>query len=245
MIRLLIVDDSPFMRKVLTDICKKDEEIIVVGEAGHGEEALKKIPLLKPDVITLDIEMPIMDGIDTLKNITKNYNIPVVMISSLTTEGANLTLKALEEGAVDFIPKPKDIFKLSDEKIRSDITNKIKAASKYKIKLDYKKKSIIRPSKIHIPKPNSSTKEFEYIIAIGTSTGGPRALQSVLPLLSAKINAAIVVVQHMPPKFTKSLSDRLNVLSNINVKEGEEGDVLKKRMLLYSSWGLSYEGRNY
>ncbi|NLJ99365.1 MAG: chemotaxis response regulator protein-glutamate methylesterase [Tissierellia bacterium] len=228
MIRLLIVDDSPFMRKVLTDICKKDEEIIVVGEAGHGEEALKKIPLLKPDVITLDIEMPIMDGIDTLKNITKNYNIPVVMISSLTTEGANLTLKALEEGAIDFIPKPKDIFKLSDEKIRSDITNKIKAASKYKIKLDYKKKSIIRPSKIHIPKPNSSTKEFEYIIAIGTSTGGPRALQSVLPLLSAKINAAIVVVQHMPPKFTKSLSDRLNVLSNINVKEGEEGDVLKR-----------------
>lgn len=216
------------MRKILIDILKEDEEILVVGEASNGREALEKIPLLKPDVITLDIEMPIMDGITTLKEITKTYNIPVIMISSLTTEGAKLTLKALEEGAIDFIPKPKDVFNLNNKKLKSDINNKIKAASISKTKTSNIKRNAIRPYKIHAPKPNSLMEKFQYIVAIGTSTGGPRALQSVLPLLSPNINATIVVVQHMPPKFTKSLSDRLNVLSGISVKEGEEGDVLKR-----------------
>ena len=112
----MIVDDSTFMRKILADILREDKDIIVVGEAKNGKEALEKIPLLKPDVITLDVEMPIMNGITTLKNIVKKYNIPTVMISSLTMEGANLTLNALEEGAVDFISKPKNIFNLSGEK---------------------------------------------------------------------------------------------------------------------------------
>lgn len=214
------------MRKILIDMLKEDKEIIVVGEAGNGKEALKKIPLLKPDVITLDIEMPIMDGITTLKEITKSYNIPVIMISSLTTEGATLTLKALEEGAVDFIPKPKDIFNTKNNRLKIEISYKIKEASKIKSK--YIKRDTVKPSKRYLSKPSTLVKEFQYVVAIGTSTGGPRALQSVLPLLSPKMNASIVVVQHMPPKFTKSLSDRLNVLSSINIKEGEEGDVLKR-----------------
>lgn len=224
----MVVDDSPFMRKILTDILKEDKEIAVIGEAKNGKEALEKIPLLKPDVITLDVQMPIMDGITALKSIAKRYNIPVVMISSLTMEGANLTLKALEEGAVDFIPKPKNIFSLSGEVIKLEIIDKIKIASKSKVNLNYKKTYIPKSSNKQLIRIDPNGKEFEYIIVIGTSTGGPRALQSVLPLLPRDINGAIVVVQHMPPKFTKSLADRLNTLAEIKVKEGKEGDILKK-----------------
>lgn len=228
MIKVLLVDDSPFMRKILTDILQEDKEIIVVGEAKNGKEALEKITLLSPDIITLDIEMPIMDGLTTLNYIVKQYNIPVVMISSLTTEGATLTLKALEKGAIDFIPKPKNIFSLSGETIKLEIINKIKMAAKSKVNIDYEDANVLKPLKKISRMPRLNKKKYEYIIAIGTSTGGPRALQSVLPLLSENINGTIVVVQHMPPKFTKSLADRLNSLSNISVKEGEEGDLLKR-----------------
>lgn len=224
----MIVDDSTFMRKILLDIFKEDKEIIVIGEAKNGKEALEKIPLLKPDVITLDVEMPVMDGITTLKNIVKKYNIPTVMISNLTMEGANLTVKALEEGAIDFIPKPKNIFSLSGEKTKSEIIDKIKIASKSKVCLKHTKTYIPENPNVQLIKRGLKEKEFEYIVAIGTSTGGPRALQSVLPFLPKNINGAIVVVQHMPPKFTKSLADRLNTLSNIEVVEGKEGEILKR-----------------
>lgn len=228
MIKVMIVDDSPFMRKILTDIFTQDKEIAIVGEAKNGKEALQKIPLYKPDVITLDVEMPIMDGITTLKHIVHEYKLPVVMISSLTVEGAESTLKALEIGAVDFISKPKNIFSLSGETIKYEIINKIKAASKSKINIEYTHEKILetveRPKKIARP----SKKDYEYLIAIGTSTGGPRALQNVLPLIPGDINGTIVVVQHMPPNFTKSLADRLNNLSDIVVKEGEEGDILQR-----------------
>ena len=112
MIKVLIVDDSALMRKILSDILNEDEEIQVIAVANNGKDALEKIVLFKPDVVTLDMEMPVMDGIETLKNIVAKYNIPVLMISSLTTEGAEYTIRALEEGAVDFIPKPKNIFGL-------------------------------------------------------------------------------------------------------------------------------------
>ena len=224
----MIVDDSTFMRKILADILREDKDIIVVGEAKNGKEALEKIPLLKPDVITLDVEMPIMNGITTLKNIVKKYNIPTVMISSLTMEGANLTLNALEEGAVDFISKPKNIFNLSGEKIKLEIIDKVRIASKSNMYSKYTKPYIPKSSNTRLTKRGLKEKEFEYIVAIGTSTGGPRALQSVLPLLPKNINGAIVVVQHMPPKFTKSLADRLNTLTEIKVKEGKEGEILKK-----------------
>ena len=224
----MVVDDSPFIRRVLIDILKKDKEIVIVGEARNGKDALKQIPLLRPDVITLDIEMPIMDGMTALTKIVDKYNIPVIMISSLTMEGADLTLKALEQGAIDFIPKPQNIFSLGTEPTRSEIINKIKAVSKSNIDLCHRKVYVPRFPKEKMLKFDPFSREFEYIIAIGTSTGGPRALQNVLPLFPRDINASIVVVQHMPPKFTKSLADRLDTLTNIKVKEGEEGDVLRK-----------------
>lgn len=223
----MLVDDSPFMRKILTDILKKDEEIKIIGQAKNGKEALEKIPALKPDVITLDIEMPIMDGITTLKHIVEQYSIPVVMISNHTEEDAYYTLKALEIGAVDFISKPKNIFELSSEIIRYEITDKIKAAAISKVKPDYDIRVVSKVARQTYELPIKDP-EYDYIITIATSTGGPRALQHVIPLLHKDINASILVVQHMPANFTKSLADRLNNISYINVKEGEEGDVLKR-----------------
>lgn len=228
MIRILIVDDSTFLRRILKDILKEDKEIIVVGEAKNGKEAIAKIPLLKPDLITLDVEMPIMDGIVTLKQIINDYSIPVIMLSSFTTEGATLTLEALEEGAVDFIPKPKNIFGIEGKKVKEDIIKKIKVAVKSNIDTKFNNLNNKKPFHKYYDGPIVSDKRFEYLVAIGTSTGGPRALQEVIPMLPKNINGAIVIVQHMPPKFTKSLAERLNKLSNINVMEGIDGTILKR-----------------
>ncbi|HSH35244.1 chemotaxis response regulator protein-glutamate methylesterase [Schnuerera sp.] len=228
MIKVLIVDDSPFIRKILTDIFNEDKEIFVIGEAKNGKEALEKIPLLKPDIVTLDIEMPIMDGITTLEQIIKNYNLPVIMISNLTKEGATLTLDALDKGAIDFIPKPKNIFSISGKMAKVEMINKIKIAAKSEPKIGYVHKTSLKPLSKYPIVDSTGKKNFEYIVTIGTSTGGPRALQDVLPLLDENINGTIVVVQHMPPKFTKSLADRLNNLSKIKVREGENGDRLER-----------------
>lgn len=227
MIKVLVVDDSALIRKILTDILKQDSEISVVGTAKNGQEALDKIEILKPDIITLDIEMPLMDGLTTLKHIVSKYNLPVIMISSLTSEGAELTLKALDEGAVDFLPKPTNVFSLSQSNIKKEIIEKIKvgAKSKFYIREPIKKINTLKASE---SRPNVIHGEFDNIVAIGTSTGGPRALQTLIPELPEDINAAIVIVQHMPPKFTKSLADRLNSISNIKVKEAEDGDILSK-----------------
>lgn len=232
MIKVLVVDDSALIRKILTDILESDSSIKVIGTARNGVEALEKLKTLKPDLITLDVEMPLMDGLTTLKNIMKTYKIPVIMISTLTYEGAELTLKALEEGAIDFLPKPNNIFGLSQEEMKEEIIEKVKAGSQSKV---YRVEpfKIIEKSKFEIRKKpiissTISTRRFDSIVAIGTSTGGPRALQSVIPQLPEDINASIIVVQHMPPKFTKSLADRLNSISNIQVKEAEEGDKLSR-----------------
>lgn len=225
MIKVLVVDDSILIRKILTDILESDDEIKVIGAAKNGKEALEKIESLRPDLVTLDIEMPVMDGITTLRHIVSEYRLPVIMISSLTYEGAELTLKALDHGAVDFLPKPNNIFGLKQEDIRMQIIEKVKVAAKSKF---YAIKPIdeVKKNREIIQKKKTIEKTFNNIITMGTSTGGPRALQTLIPQFPADINASIVIVQHMPPKFTKSLADRLNSISNIKVKEAEEGDIL-------------------
>ena len=228
MIKVLIVDDSALMRKILSDILNEDEELQVIAVANNGKDALEKIVLFKPDVVTLDMEMPVMDGIETLKNIVAKYNIPVLMISSLTTEGAEYTIRALEEGAVDFIPKPKNIFGLGGSAERKKIIDKVKIASRSNRRRLYKKIDISEPVKKKFDFDILSGSSYNNIVAIGTSTGGPRALQEIIPKIPYNINATIVIVQHMPPNFTKSLADRLNSLSQILVKEGEEGEKLKR-----------------
>jgi two-component system chemotaxis response regulator CheB len=227
MIKVMVVDDSALIRKLLTDILKLDKDILIVGTARNGKEALEKIPTLKPDIITLDVEMPLMDGLTTLKHIVSRYKLPVIMISTLTEKGAELTLKALEDGAIDFLQKPTNVFALSQNEIKDEIIEKIKMGSKAKIET---KQPLMPVNKIGHSNNNiiKIQDSFTNIVAIGTSTGGPRALQSLIPLIPVNINATIVIVQHMPPKFTKSLSERLNSTSNIKVKEAEEGDILKR-----------------
>lgn len=235
MIKVLIVDDSALIRKILTDILISDSEISVVGTARNGQEALDKIEALKPDIVTLDIEMPLMDGLTTLKHIVSKYKLPVIMISSLTSEGAELTLKALDEGAVDFLPKPTNIFSLSQFDIKREIIEKIKAGARAN---SYAKETVEKSkiTKVLQNKLNIKYERFDNIVAIGTSTGGPRALQALIPELPSDINASIVIVQHMPPKFTKSLADRLNSISNIKIKEAEDGDILSR------GWGYIAPG---
>lgn len=226
MIKVMIVDDSALIRRILTDILNKDDEISVIATARNGKEALEKMETLKPDLVTLDIEMPIMDGITTLKHIVAKYKLPVIMISTLSQEGAELTLKALDEGAIDFLPKPKNVFNLSKEEVSREITDKIKAGVKSRIFYGQSISTPVRP----IKKTGENRKggKFDSIISIGSSTGGPRALQNLLSKLPKDINASIVIAQHMPPKFTKSLALRLNSISEISVKEAEEGEVLKR-----------------
>ncbi len=229
-IKVLIVDDSAFMRKILSDIVSSHPDIDVINTAKNGEEAIKKIQQDKPDVVTLDVEMPIMDGLSALKKIMNDYPVPVLMLSSLTKEGADSTIKALQYGALDFIAKPSNIFKINVDDMKKQLIDKIIIASKVKFRknLLYKNNSLsVTKKAVHRPKRTSSNNgKTKKIVAIGTSTGGPRALQNVLPHIPKDIDAAIVIVQHMPPGFTKSLANRLDSISEISVKEAEHNDIL-------------------
>lgn len=238
-IEVLVVDDSAFMRKIIKDILDSDSEIKVVSTARNATEALEKIKYVKPDVITLDVEMPGMDGLSCLKEISKIVDTPVIMLSGLTQEGADLTIKALEYGAIDFITKPVNLFSLSGEDKKKEIIEKIKVAYRTTIKEieapKIEKKSCIISKQIEI-KPQTNKTPFisetmkktegMNIVAIGTSTGGPRALQSVIPLIPKNVPAAFLIVQHMPPNFTKSLAQRLDDMSQIKVKEAENGETV-------------------
>lgn len=261
-IRVLVVDDSAFMRKVITDMIHLQKEIEVIDTARNGSEAVEKVKTLKPDVVTLDIEMPVMDGLTALEKIMEKDPLPVIMLSSLTKEGADATIRSLELGAVDFITKPSSVFKINTEDVKNELVSKIVMASKISMKskslrksLDFKKEKDDNVTKSYSGSSSQSTSSgftsrnsventsntVEYgskrglggnridkIVAIGTSTGGPRALQSVIPRIPGNINASFIVVQHMPPGFTKSLAERMNTLSELSVKEAEHGDVLKQ-----------------
>lgn len=231
-IKVLVVDDSAFMRKVIADMISSDDDMEVVGVARNGEEALEMIVSRKPDVVTMDVEMPKMDGLTALKQIMEVSPMPVIMLSSLTTNGAVETLKALDYGAFDFITKPTSLIKVSTPEVRDELLTKIKIASRTKV---YKPSVIPRQPRPVLATTKESYKstasqgktKFKKLIAIGTSTGGPRALQDVIPFIPRDIDASILIVQHMPPGFTKSLADRLDSMSQIHVKEAEDGDVMK------------------
>jgi two-component system chemotaxis response regulator CheB len=225
-IRALVIDDSAFMRKLIADILNSDENIEVIDTAKNGKEGIEKIQTCNPDVITLDVEMPIMDGLTALKEMEKlKINVPVLMLSSLTSEGADATIKALEYGAIDFITKPTNIFKLDANEKKNEIIEKVKMASKIKAKTRTLNTNV-RVKAEASKKIAKKDKNFSHIVAIGTSTGGPRALQSVIPKFPENLNATYIIVQHMPPGFTKSLADRLNTMSSLSVKEAEHGESL-------------------
>ena len=231
-IRVLVVDDSAFMRKVISDMISSDLDLEVVGTAKNGEEALQMIVSLRPNVVTMDVEMPKMDGLTALKQIMEVSPMPVIMLSSLTTNGAVETLKALDYGAFDFITKPTSLIKVSTPEIRDELISKIKIASRTKISKPTftvrqpRVTQSIQRDEYSSPSIINRKTKFKKLIAIGTSTGGPRALQDVIPLIPRDIDAGILIVQHMPPGFTKSLAERLDGMSQIQVKEAEDGDVI-------------------
>ena len=236
MIKVMVVDDSVFMRKMITKMLEKEKDIQIVATAKNGKEAVDLNLRYSPDVITLDIEMPVMNGLEALKEIMKTKPTRVIMLSSLTVEGARETIASLELGAFDFLSKPdgKSI-SLNIERIEKDLLELVRTAVNVnpallmkKIKFDLKPKVTTGPSFAEQMGKKLFAGVPEKIIAIGISTGGPKALQSVIPKIPKDINASILIVQHMPPKFTKSLADRLDELSEIGVKEAEEGEVIER-----------------
>lgn len=223
-IRVLVVDDSALMRKLIPQILERDKTIEVVGTAMDGAFGLRKIEDLRPDVVTLDLEMPRMDGMETLRQITKKYHVPVIVVSALSTEGATATFKALALGALDFVAKPRDAASARMDDIAEDLIRKIKVASKTK------SRNGVRPALMERPRPNKPAvrprKEPTRIVAIGVSTGGPNALQYLLSQLPGDFPGSIVIVQHMPEGFTEMFSRRLNECCAIDVKEAQSGDLM-------------------
>ncbi|MDR1617159.1 MAG: chemotaxis response regulator protein-glutamate methylesterase [Syntrophomonadaceae bacterium] len=227
--KVLIVDDSAFMRRIISDIISADADMIV-ETARNGQDALSKIERFQPDVVTLDVEMPVMDGLETLKIIKRNTKIPVLMLSSATKQGAEKTFQALYLGAVDFITKPEmsDGQKMMDKS--QEILNKIKIAAGNKNKIPYSKTTpppLMSASEISPLPYGGDPGALKKLIIIGVSTGGPKALYEILPEFPEKLGAGILIVQHMPAGFTKSLANNLNKFAAIEVKEAEDGEEIR------------------
>ncbi|WP_256470603.1 chemotaxis response regulator protein-glutamate methylesterase [Sporosarcina sp. Marseille-Q4943] len=246
--QVLVVDDSAFMRKLISEMLSKHPLLEVIGTARNGKDAVAKVLELRPDVVTMDIEMPLMNGLEALKQIMVQRPTPVVMLSSTTETGAENTMTAMEDGAVDFIAKPGGAISLNLHEVEQEIVRKVVAATNVKIsnlvnqpkvKMKQVPKEILFNKITTMPLSSLSdktdslqrkkiSKGQQTFVIIGTSTGGPRALQEVLTRLPSDTNAPILIVQHMPPGFTKSLAQRLDGLSDIRVKEAEDGEPLLK-----------------
>jgi len=223
-VRVLVVDDSALMRKLIPMILERDPDIEVVGTAMDGAFALKKIGELKPDVVTLDLEMPRMDGIETLRMIMKNAPLPVIVFSTHSREGAYSTFKALALGAIDFVAKPKDAASGHLDPIASQLIEKIKVARRASgmKKLPNFEVEPVPPAK----RKSCAVVAPSRIIAIGVSTGGPNALQYLLAQIPADFPAAIVIVQHMPEGFTDMFARRLDECCALDIQEAKSGDLL-------------------
>lgn len=229
MIKVLVVDDSAFMRKAISTMLDKDPGIKVIGAARDGQEGLDMVRKLDPDVVTMDIEMPKMDGLTALRHIMMEAPRPVLMVSSLTTEGAEATLKAMELGAVDFIPKQLSKVSLDIVKIEKDLIARVKTVADRKMRHVAAPRAIAprRAASAVRPVVTPTGRPKRDVVAIGVSTGGPPVVQKILSALPADFPAGIVIAQHMPAAFTGPFAKRLDGVSQIKVKEAETGDVLK------------------
>jgi two-component system chemotaxis response regulator CheB len=223
-IRVLIVDDSAFMRFTISKRLGESPLLQVVGVARDGIEALDLLQKMKPDVITLDIEMPRMDGLTTLRQIMVRHPCPVIMVSSLTDEDARETVQALTWGAVDFIAKPEN--KANIDLIIDELVTKIYNASHtHRLPIPFYSR-VMNRSPITKKNITHHLTEQDWIVVIGASTGGPYALNTVIPALPSDLPATFMIVQHMPFGFTRSLAERLNSISPMEIKEAEQGDEL-------------------
>jgi two-component system chemotaxis response regulator CheB len=249
-IRVVIVDDSAFMRKALQIMLESDPEIEVVSLARDGQEGVDQVKKFKPDCVTMDIEMPRMNGLEALDIIMRELPTPVLVVSSITTEGAGVTLEALEKGAMDFIPKTQSYVAIDITKIKQDLINKVRAIVKQRPtekrafldalnrRRQRLEKMEVEPStadQVRIPERLQGTRHS--VVAIGVSTGGPPVVQHILESLPADFPAGIIIAQHMPEAFTKPFADRLNKTSPLEVKEAEAGDRITKGSALIGRGG--------
>jgi len=237
-IKVLVVDDSALMRKIISDMVNVEENMEVIDIARDGEDFLNKLSKIKPDVITLDVEMPKIDGITALKEMKKrNINIPVIVLSSVSKQGTELTMECLESGAFDFIPKPSGPISLDINKVREDLIQKINLAfDKYN-----KSKNI---NSMPIETYNNSKKKIAgkiKAVVIGASTGGPKALYAVITKFPENLGVPVFVVQHMPEGFTKAFADRLNLNSKINVEEARDLQLVEKNTVYVAPGGYHME----
>jgi two-component system chemotaxis response regulator CheB len=225
-IKVLVVDDSALMRRVIWGLLEEDPEIQVVGSAVDGQDAIEKVHQLKPDVVTLDVEMPKLDGLQTLGYLMSESPVPCIMLSAYTPRGAETTLKALDYGATDFVQKPSGAISLNLERVKDELLAKVKVAKGIDLKrLPFRggQEGGAKPLALK-PKPPLDRGS---VVAIGTSTGGPRALASLLPALPKAFPAPVLVVQHMSAGFTASLAARLDKECGNRVKEAEQGEILE------------------
>lgn len=241
--KILVVDDSALMRRVLCDIINSDQRFTVADEAINGEVAFDLLSERSYDAVVLDVNMPKMNGLELLREL-RNHNISarVLMASTITTDGAKITMDALELGALDFIHKPEWSYRCKDNDFAQNFLSTLEAVCNAKVSKqisDTKQQNIVDNLKKveKIVGKKSSLMAGKRVVALACSTGGPKALQQVIPYLSKNLNAPLVVVQHMPVGFTASLASRLDQLSNISVNEAQEGDVLKNGCVYISRGG--------
>lgn len=239
-IRVLVVDDSAFMRKIIPEMLQEDKDIEVIGSAKDGNDCLKKAIELKPDVITMDVEMPNLGGLETLGYIMSEIPTPVIMLSAFTPKGAEITMQALEYGAVDFVCKPSGEISIDIKKVQKELTEKIKAAKS----IDLKKLNFIEhDTSGHTAAAVEEKKGLkgEVLAIIASSTGGPRALTEVIPKLPRGLPAYFLVIQHMSEGFTKTLAERINSMSKVEVKEATDGEVLKPGKVYFAPGNFHME----
>ncbi|MCK4718178.1 MAG: chemotaxis response regulator protein-glutamate methylesterase [Thermoplasmata archaeon] len=220
-IRVLVVDDSKVMRKLLTDMLEQDKDIEVIGTARNGMDALDQIQSLRPDVVTMDIEMPKMDGLTALQHIMSENPLPVIILSAMDKRQADITMKALDLGAIDFVSKTSGTLSLDIDKIGANLIAKVKIAAE--AKLPTPKAVKIEPIILQAIRP----KRNHGLVIMGASTGGPKAISEVISRLPRDMPCSMIIIQHMPKGFTKSFAERLNWYTSIEVKEAEDGDLLK------------------
>lgn len=247
-IRVLIVDDSAVIRRLLSDMLKDDPQIEVVGIAANGEIALSKVQQLHPDIVTLDMEMPVMDGLETLKALRKtNQKVPIIMFSTLTERGSSATLDALSLGASDYVTKPANVGSVIEgmSRIREELIPKIKALCKRKNPALPAVSSTAtvpqRPQRVLPSARSSAGAGGVEVLAIGVSTGGPNALAELMPALGKDFPVPVVIVQHMPPLFTRLLAERLGSISGFRCQEGSQGQLIRPGQAWVAPGGFHME----
>ncbi|MBP7633562.1 chemotaxis response regulator protein-glutamate methylesterase [Candidatus Ozemobacteraceae bacterium] len=225
-IKVLIVDDSAFMRTAIERMIREDPQMEIIGSASNGQEAIEKVQRLRPNVVTMDIEMPIMDGLHALREIMRICPVPVLMVSSMTQDGAKVTFDALDLGAFDYVGKPGSGITSNILVLKQMLLAKIRAAAD-----SLPRQPRFAAVEVQPKRPVAATESdtrIDWVVVIGSSTGGPPALQQILSGISSNLPAPVVIAQHMPGTFTGAFAQRLNMLCNIRVKEAANGEILQR-----------------